>query len=249
MVSHFGDEVVDLAAVITRGERPPEHGPYGILIGNENFQFTPIVIADPVVTGAQILSAAGVHQPVEHLLFQVLADGRLEEINPEETTDLRSSGAERFLVFRSDKTYRINLDDRAFDWGARFISGAALKTLAGVDLSDFDVWEIVVGGKDQLIGNKEFSDLGKPGVERFATKRFSATIIVNARPKEVHRRQLSYWDVVELAFPGSQPAPGTVYTIDYDRGPHANPEGSLVEGQHVKVKEGMTFYVAVSDKS
>ncbi|MFJ2385821.1 multiubiquitin domain-containing protein [Pseudomonas koreensis] len=63
----------------------------------------------------------------------------------------------------------------------RFISGAALKTLAAVDLSDFDVWEFVVGGKDELIGNKEFSDLDKHGVERFATKRFSATIIVNAR--------------------------------------------------------------------
>lgn len=249
MVSHFGDEVVDLAVVVSKGERPAEHGPYGILVGNEDFQFTPVVIDDPKVTGAQILAAANVRQPVEHLVFQVLSNGRLEEIGPEETTDLRSSGAERFLVFRSDRSYRINLDDRAFDWGARHISGASLKTLAGVDLHDFDVWEVVVGGEDVLIDNKEYSDLDKPGVERFATKRSSATIIVNARQKVAHARQLSYWDLAELAFPGAQPTPGTVYTIDYDRGPHANPEGSVVEGQHVKIKEGMTFYVAVSDKS
>jgi len=245
----FEDCVEDVEAVLAAGHKPREHGPYGVLVGDETLHFKPVVITDPVPTGAQILAAAGIRQPVEHLLFQVLTDGQLEEIRPEEVTDLRTAGAERFLVFRNDRSFRIHLDDRAIDWGAQYISGATLKALAGVDVEDFDVWQLVVGGADTLIGNKEYADLDKPGVERFATKPFSVTIVVNARQRAVTKRRISYWEVVKLAFPDAQPDPLKVYTVNYDHGPHQNPEGWLVEGQIVKVKEGMTFYVTFTDKS
>lgn len=249
MAMRFEDGVEDLEAVLAAGDKPREHGPYGVLVGDETLHFKPVVITDPVPTGAQILAAAGIRQPVEHLLFQVLTDGQLEEIRPEEVTDLRTAGAERFLVFRNDRSFRIHLDDRAIDWGAQHISGATLKALAGVDVEDFDVWQLVVGGADTLIGNKEYADLDKPGVERFATKPFSVTIIVNARKRAVTKRRISYWEVVKFAFPDAQPDPLKVYTVNYDHGPHQNPEGWLVEGQIVKVKEGMTFYVTFTDKS
>ena len=103
------------------------HDIYRILVAREDLQFTPASLADPVPTGAQILAVAGIHQPTEHLLFQMLASGLLEEIRPEETTDLRLAGKEKFLVFRSDRAFRFQLDDRAFDWGASRISGATLK--------------------------------------------------------------------------------------------------------------------------
>ena len=59
----------------------------------------------------------------------------------------------------------------------------------------------------------------------------------------------AYWDIVKLAFPEAVPAPNTVYSITYARGPDSNPEGSVVESQQVLVKNGMTFYVTVTDKS
>ena len=65
---------------------------YKLIIGNERLEYLETNINDPVPTELQILSAAGVTQPVEHLLFQMLHNGLLEEIRPEETTDLRAAG-------------------------------------------------------------------------------------------------------------------------------------------------------------
>lgn len=242
-------EIEDVAAAVLAGREVRDHGPYNILIGDEALQFIGTVVDDPIVTGAQILALARIRNAVEHQVFQILVTGRLEAISPDETVDLRESGVEKFIVFESDSSYRLVIDDQSLEWGARRISGATLKALAGVDIQDFDVWEIIVGGKDNLISSKEFVDLTKPGVERFATKRFEVNVVVNAKPKLVNSRSLSYRDLVELAFPGSPHPANTVYTIDYDNGPHESPEGSVVDGQRVHVKEGMEFYVVVSDQS
>lgn len=222
---------------------------YKLAIGNDRLEYSEIRIYDPVPTGMQILLAAGVTQLVEHLLFQMLHNGLLEEIRPDETTDLRLAGVEKFLIFRSDRTFRFQLDDSSFDWGTAHISGATLKKLAGVDINNNDVWLDARGGSDHLIGDKELADLSKPGVERFFTKPVAITIIVNAKKKEVHQRQLSYWEVVKLAYPDAVPSDRIIYSIDYSCGPHENQEGSMVDGQHVQVKNGMKFYVTATDKS
>lgn len=205
MTKHFEDGVEDIHQAASAGRAIRPHGPYGILVGREGLDFSPVVINDPVPTGAQILGAAGVQQAVEHLLFQMLQDGLLEEIRPEETVDLRETKARKFLIFRSDRSFRFQLDDRAFDWGAALISGATLKRLAGVDSVAHDVWQDVRGGTDKLIADADFVDLAAPGVERFFTAKIEVTIVVNTRPKQVHQRTLSYWEVVKLAFPEAAP--------------------------------------------
>lgn len=248
MASGFALDVVDLAAVIAKGERPPEQGPYRILVGNQALSFTSVVIDDPIVTGGQILESIEVRPAPGIMVFQVLSTGRLEEIDTNERVDLRHAGVEHFLVFLGDSSYRIVLNDQVLTWGGRQINGATLKALAGAP-QDHDVWEIVPGGRDILVGDKDYIDLTKPGVEHFVVKPFEATIIINAKPRVVHTRFLTYQQLVELAFPGSQHPPQTVYTIDYDHGPHDHPEGSVVDGQQIRVKEGMEFYVSVSDKS
>jgi len=249
MKHEFEGEVEDVGATVAAGRSVRESGPYGILIGDAELNFRPAVIQDPIPTGSQILSAAGVREPVEHTVFQMLVDGQLEELRPTETTDLRSRGVEKFLVFRSDRSFRFQLNDQSAEWGASRISGATLKRLAGVDLVTHDVWQDVIGGADILVEDRGFSDLAAPGVERFRTTPVSLTIIVNARRREVHQRTLTYWEVVKLAYPDAAPSETTVYTVTYDRGPRANPEGSMVAGDRVELKSEMTFYVSVTDKS
>jgi hypothetical protein len=75
------------------------------------------------------------------------------------------------------------------------------------------------------------------------------TIIVNATPKVVSKEELRFDDVVDLAFDPRPVGEMIVYTITYRRGRGEKPEGSLVEGGTVKVKEGMIFDVAWTDKS
>ena len=75
------------------------------------------------------------------------------------------------------------------------------------------------------------------------------TIIVNAQPKIVPTLEVSYTEVVNLAFP-TQPAPGIIYTVTYENAVKPNREGSLVEGQSVTVKEkGTIFDVTPTNKS
>ena len=74
-------------------------------------------------------------------------------------------------------------------------------------------------------------------------------IIVNGREKTVTTKHLSFMEAVSLAFDNPQTGPYIVYTVTYKRGHGSKPEGSLVEGQTVKVKEGMIFNVSATDKS
>lgn len=75
-------------------------------------------------------------------------------------------------------------------------------------------------------------------------------IIVNAQKKTVTQRVLTFNEVVALAFGPIPPNNDTVaYTVTYRNGPHSNPEGSLVEGQSVKIKDGMIFNVTKTNKS
>jgi hypothetical protein len=75
------------------------------------------------------------------------------------------------------------------------------------------------------------------------------TIIVNGRQKVVTVKELSFSDIVALAFDNPSTGPTTVYTITYRRGHGDKPEGTLSEGQTVKIKEGMIFNVTATNKS
>lgn len=76
------------------------------------------------------------------------------------------------------------------------------------------------------------------------------TIVVNGREKRVaSAREITFTELIALAF-GEAPASGmTSYTVTYTRGPWSSPEGSLVAGGDVRVDEGMVFNVTRTDKS
>jgi Multiubiquitin len=73
------------------------------------------------------------------------------------------------------------------------------------------------------------------------------TIIVNGREKIVKKTQLSYLEVVRLAFDPIDE--NTIYTVTYKKGPDENPEGSMVDGDIVTVACGMIFNVTPTRKS
>ncbi len=249
MNNQFQEGIEDVYAALSIGRPIREHGPYGIQIGDQSMRFVPKVVDDPMVTGRQILAAAGAHPAGDFLVFQVLREGALEVVHPEEAVDLRSAGAEKFLVFRGDRSFRFFLDERAFDWGTSHISGRTIKRLAAVPSETTDVWLDAAGGYDRVIDDKEMVDLAQPGTERFITRPIRITIKVNSRNREVDHRVLDYWEVVKLAYPEAVCSDQVIYSIDYASGPRQNPNGSLVEGQSVTVKEGMKFYVTPTDKS
>lgn len=239
----------DVERVVMAGRAVSHDGPWRIQVGDDALQFRSIVVTDPILTGSQILAAAGIRDRVEHFVYQMLANGLLEEINPEETTDIRSTRAARFLVFKNDRSFRLLVDDRAMDWGAGHISGATLRALAGRGEPGFAIWQDIRGQADLLILDEDLVDLTVVGVERFHLREVAFEIFVNGSPEVVSSPRLSYWDVVKLGFPDANTTEEIVYSIDYTGGPHQNPEGTLSAGQFVRIKNGMKFYVTPSDKS
>lgn len=148
---------------------PHEGERYRIQIGNDELEYCPTTMHDPVPTGRQLLEIAGVQPVEEYLVFQLLRNGLFEELRLDETVDLRKPGIEKFLVFRSDRSFRFLLDGRQYEWGATLISGITLKKLVGVDPATYGVWLEVRGADDRLISDTELVDLSAPGVERFFT--------------------------------------------------------------------------------
>jgi len=90
---------------------------------------------------------------------------------------------------------------------------------------------------------KGASDMNEEG------KAHEVTIIVNGRPRTVEGKDVSFDEVVALAFPEPPQGEYIVITVAY-RNAAGNRSGDLVKGQSVKVKEkGTIFDVTATDKS
>ena len=76
----------------------------------------------------------------------------------------------------------------------------------------------------------------------------SVTIVVNGRSKVVLKEELTFEEVVALA-EGLPSGPNVIYTVVYRKGEDKKPQGTLVAGESVKVKNGMVFNVTATDKS
>jgi len=75
------------------------------------------------------------------------------------------------------------------------------------------------------------------------------TIIVNGRQKEVPKEELSFDEVVALAYDPVPTGENVDITLTYRRGHGNKPEGQLKPGDSVKVKDGMIFDVTATDRS
>ncbi len=77
----------------------------------------------------------------------------------------------------------------------------------------------------------------------------TVTIFVNTRPHVVEKKdEITFDEVVLIAYPTTPPGGNVAFSVMWERG-HGNAGGTLVEGQSVKVKDGMRFDVTATDRS
>lgn len=87
----------------------------------------------------------------------------------------------------------------------------------------------------EIVGNNSPSERGREKL---------VTIIVDGTPYEVPKKEeITYAEVVTLAYPDYPQHPEITYSVTYTRGHGNKPEGILAPGGSVKVKEGMAFRV------
>lgn len=138
---------------------------YALTIDDNRFQTD-----DPVLTGRQLLQLVGLAPPEEHKVFFFGPGRQLEDIDLEETVDLREPGREHFITFRTDRTFDFELDGQKQPWGNEAISERILRWLSGVG-DDYRVWQERRNEEDLLLEPGQRVSLETRGVERFYTGR------------------------------------------------------------------------------
>ena len=78
----------------------------------------------------------------------------------------------------------------------------------------------------------------------------TVTVVVNGRSRSVPKNaDLSYRDVVTLAFGDAPTHERVQHSVTYSRGTGSKPTGTLRDGQTVKVKDGMEFDVTQTNRA
>ena len=143
---------------------------------------------------------------------------------------------------------KLTINKETFEWPQQYILGAEIRKLGRIGPEELIYLAIKKPWKDELIKDDTRVNLARPEIEHFFSKK-TVTIIVNGTPHKWDKPTICFDDVVRLAYPNAAPSPSRVYTVTYDRGPKENPEGSMVKGDCVCVKDKMIFNVTETDKS
>lgn len=77
----------------------------------------------------------------------------------------------------------------------------------------------------------------------------TVTIVVEGTEHQWPKEAISHTEVVTLEVPDYAQHPEITYSVTYKRGQGNKPEGTLVPGGSVKVKEGMVFNVSETGQS
>lgn len=95
---------------------------------------------------------------------------------------------------------------------------------------------------NQLVDNKNEGQGKDPGKKEI-------TIFINGTAEKVEKEEMTYDQIVTLAFPDYPQHPERNYSVKYVKGHGNKPEGILSPGGKVKVKDGMEFTVTPTGQS
>jgi hypothetical protein len=202
---------------------------------------------DQYKTGAELKQLAGI--PLDTELFLSISKPYQDElIENEKQVNLARPESEYFFV---KKKLQFFINDKPFTWYKQYIRGMQIRELGNIPVEDDIFLDIKQGWQDDQISDEEVVDLARPGREKFFSKPrpTEVTIIVNARPYIWKEVNISFEQLVVLAFGSYDNNPNKGYTITYSRGWEPKPEGTMVKGSNVSVKNKMIFDVTATDKS
>lgn len=148
------------------------------------------------------------------------------------------------------KVLKLTINEKKYDWDHQYITGAEVRKLAQIPHEDEIFLAIKRPYEDEVITDETKVDLARPGIEHFFSERkdHSITIIVNTRPKLFKGKEISFQQVIELAFGNYVENDTITYSVSYSKGVHGQ-KGTMVKGDIIKVKEGEIFNATATDKS
>ena len=179
--------------------------------------------------------------------------GRASRFAPEEPAVFPSEASPSFRTFRGGARAPSAGERAGVGTGAApAITEAEVRSIGGIG----DDVDLHVQGEDVPIRRGSVIDLTTqwpPQIEArdVVPERSAVPVVVNGRQVLLDRPDVTFEDLVGLAFPGTDLAsPGSrALTVTYRRGPPDRPEGSLVSREAVRVRQGEVFNVSATNKS
>ena len=202
---------------------------------------------DQYKTGAELKQLAGI--PLDTELFLSVSKPYQDElIENEKQVNLARPETEYFFVKKKLKFF---INAKPFTWYKQYIRGIQIRELGNIPAEDIIFLDLKEGWQDDEILDDEVVDLARPGKEKFLSKPIHTelTIIVNARPHIWKEANISFEQLIALAFGSYDNNPNKGYTVTYSRGWDPKSEGTMVKGAVVRVKNKMIFDVTATDKS
>lgn len=195
-----------------------------IEVADQTLTYRLVSIDDLTPTGAQLASAAGFKSVDAVSVLQVLANGDMEDVRPNETVVLRREVG-RFVIVESDRAYRLTIDGQRFDWPCRIVSGGLLRKLGQVP-ADKAIYFERQDQPDRQVDDQDMVDLDAAGVESFVSRKrawklnvqgvvleiFAPTIVVREALIEAGFNPDQGWHIF-LKIVGQQKQPVDLITV------------------------------------
>lgn len=206
-------------------------------------------MTNPEPTASDILQLVGKTSDRYAVVF-TSSNGEKRLLTADDNVDLRAPGIEEFGLISTVRHFVIYVDETRLEFTQPDPTGEQILQAAGKPSADYALTQILVGADDRFIAPDQTVNLALPGVEKFTSVVLEEiNIIVNARPKRVKGKTLSFAAVVALAFPNPPTGPNVLFTVTYNKAGSLQPSGNLAAGECVTIQEGTIFNVTSTDKS
>lgn len=206
---------------------------------------------EPKKTGRELLTIANL-TPVEdfELLYKINEKG-FEPIQLDEIVDLKEAGIEGFKA-KPYRKLKIKVDNKQYEVEECFMTPLEIMDLAGINPDRFYLKEIRKGDVEVTYEDDVEHKIAITKNSCFVSCKVEDLIecvIVNSKPKDWSKDTISFEDVVILAYGKVSTDLNVIYTVNYINGVPSKPEGSMLKGDIVSVKNKMIFNVTETNKS
>jgi len=218
---------------------------YKFKINNKRFESS-----KSKITGRELLSIASLSPAEDYELLYKINEKGFTPIQPDEEVNLKTAGIEGFRAVPYKKL-TIKVDDKQYEVDECFMTPKEIMTLAEINPDRYYLKEIRKGDVEVTYKDDVEHKIAITKKSCFVSCELEEIlcVIVNAREKAWHNETISFDDVVKLAYGEVSSNPNVIYTINYKRGVPSKPEGSMVKGQVIFVKNKMIFNVTQTNKS
>ena len=198
-------------------------------------------------TGRDVLAAVGADPAQRDALIRI-DGGWARLLAPSEPVE-GLGGEAHFRVHRAATLRYIRVDDSVWEWGAPGIQEHDIRMIAGIP-EERRLFK--AGG--EVLRPGEVVDLTVDWVPKIESRpemagTLSVPVVVNGRRQSLAEAEVSFEELVDIAYPDAPPNSNRMFTVTYRHGPLDRPEGSLAPSQRLRAVHGVVFNVTATNKS